>query len=153
MQLPERIVIYEQYAADSASMHYRVKDKINQKLDCNLLVVCMNHLVLCQEKRLQCLTLEGQRDREWVMEASIRYIKVVGGPPGREGLLLGLKNGQVWKIYLDNAFPVKLLETSSAVRCLDLSCSRRKLAVVDESNRCLVYDVLSDETLYQVKNK
>ncbi|PSN54470.1 Intraflagellar transport protein 122 [Blattella germanica] len=131
---------------------FRVKEKINQKLECNLLVVCTNHLVLCQEKRLQCLTFEGIKEREWVMESLIRYIKVVGGPPGREGLLLGLKNGQVWKIYLDNAFPVNLLKVTSAIRCLDLSASRKKLAVVDENNQCLVYDVQKKELLFQEPN-
>ena len=50
----------------------RVKEKINQKIECNLLVVCTNHLVLCQEKRLQCLNFRGAREREWIMESLIR---------------------------------------------------------------------------------
>ena len=95
MQLPDKIVVYELYSDDAADMHYRVKEKINKKFDCNLLVVCSQHIILCQEKRLQCLSFQGVTEREWVMESLIRYIKVIGGPPGREGLLVGLKNGQV----------------------------------------------------------
>lgn len=54
-----------------------------------------NEILWFQEKRLQCLNFVGNKEREWQMESLIRYIKVVGGPPSREGLLLGLKNGQV----------------------------------------------------------
>ena len=99
VQLTERIVVYELYqqsanSTQAANMHYRytkwhgkvlifclmaiffvtsrVKEKINQKIDCNLLVVCTNHLVLCQEKRLQCLNFHGVKEREWIMESLIR---------------------------------------------------------------------------------
>ncbi|KAJ8046678.1 hypothetical protein HOLleu_05441 [Holothuria leucospilota] len=152
VQLSDRIIIYELYSEDAADMHYRVKEKINQKFDCNLLVVCSQHIVLCQERRLTCYSLSGSKEREWVMEALIRYIKVIGGTSGREGLLVGLKNGQILKIFVDNPFPILILKQQTSVRCLDLNSSRKHLAVVDEHNTCLVYDVDTKELLFQEPN-
>ncbi|KFO59725.1 Intraflagellar transport protein 122, partial [Corvus brachyrhynchos] len=152
IQMPEKILIYELYSDDSADMYYRVKEKIIKKFECNLLVVCSNHIILCQEKRLQCLSFSGVKEREWLMESLIRYIKVIGGPPGREGLLVGLKNGQILKIFVDNALAIVLLKQSTAVRCLDMSASRNKLAVVDENDTCLVYDIHTKELLFQEPN-
>uniref|UniRef100_A0A8I5ZMU0 Intraflagellar transport protein 122 homolog n=1 Tax=Rattus norvegicus TaxID=10116 RepID=A0A8I5ZMU0_RAT len=152
IQLPEKILIYELYSDDSADMHYRVKEKIVKKFECNLLVVCADHIILCQEKRLQCLSFSGVREREWQMESLIRYIKVIGGPAGREGLLVGLKNGQILKIFVDNLFAIVLLKQATAVRCLDMSASRNKLAVVDENDTCLVYDIHTKELLFQEPN-
>jgi intraflagellar transport protein 122 len=72
---------------------------------------------LCsQEKRLQLYDFEGTLVREWVMESVIRYIKVAGGPPGKEGLLLGLTSGAVLRIFVDNAFPIPLIKHSSGIR-------------------------------------
>uniref|UniRef100_A0A8C0UG79 Intraflagellar transport protein 122 homolog n=1 Tax=Cyanistes caeruleus TaxID=156563 RepID=A0A8C0UG79_CYACU len=152
IQMPEKILIYELYSDDSADMYYRVKEKIIKKFECNLLVVCSDHIILCQEKRLQCLSFSGVKEREWLMESLIRYIKVIGGPPGREGLLVGLKNGQILKIFVDNALALVLLKQSTAVRCLDMSASRNKLAVVDENDTCLVYDIHTKELLFQEPN-
>uniref|UniRef100_A0A8I5KPB4 Intraflagellar transport protein 122 homolog n=1 Tax=Homo sapiens TaxID=9606 RepID=A0A8I5KPB4_HUMAN len=152
IQLPEKILIYELYSEDLSDMHYRVKEKIIKKFECNLLVVCANHIILCQEKRLQCLSFSGVKEREWQMESLIRYIKVIGGPPGREGLLVGLKNGQILKIFVDNLFAIVLLKQATAVRCLDMSASRKKLAVVDENDTCLVYDIDTKELLFQEPN-
>ncbi|XP_065543375.1 intraflagellar transport protein 122 homolog [Lathamus discolor] len=152
IQMPEKILIYELYSDDSSDTYYRVKEKIAKKFECNLLVVCSEHIILCQEKRLQCLSFRGIKEREWLMESLIRYIKVIGGPPGREGLLVGLKNGQILKIFVDNVFAIVLLKQSTAVRCLDMSASRNKLAVVDENDTCLVYDIHTKELLFQEPN-
>jgi len=152
VQLPDRISIYELYSDDSSDMHYRLKEKIIKKVECNLLVVCSENVILCQEKRLQCLSFDGIKEREWVMESLIRYIKVIGGPAGREGLLVGLKSGLILKIFVDNPFPVVLLKQQTSVRCLDLSSNRTKLAVVDENSTCLVYDLKSKELLFQEPN-
>lgn len=152
VQLPEVVTIYELVNDDPMDMHYRVRKRIHEKLECNLLVVTSLHVILCQERKLQLYTFDGLKEREWVLESVIRYIKVVGGPQGREGLLVGLKSGTVLKIFVDNPFPIQLIQQRTSIRCLDLSASRRKLAVVDENAMCLVYDLESKDLLFQEPN-
>lgn len=57
---------------------------------------------------------------------------------------------QVLKIFVDNPFPVEILKIKNAVRCLDLSEQRGKLAIVDENTTCLVFDLKTNELLFQV---
>jgi intraflagellar transport protein 122 len=102
-------------------MHYKARWKVQRTLECNLLVVTSMHIILCQEKKLQLYNFKGEKEREWVLESLIRYIKVVGGPQNREGLLVGLKNGLVLKLFIDNPFPIHLIKQKTSVRCLDLS--------------------------------
>ena len=67
--------------SDSDNTNSKLVHKIKKKIDCNLLVVCAENIILCQERRLQCLTMEGVKIREWVMDSMIRYIKVSGHDP------------------------------------------------------------------------
>uniref|UniRef100_A0A7S0VDQ0 Intraflagellar transport protein 122 homolog n=1 Tax=Polytomella parva TaxID=51329 RepID=A0A7S0VDQ0_9CHLO len=152
VQLPSKIIIYELADAADYDMHYQSATRIQQKLDCNLLVVTSAHVILCQEKKLQLYAFDGTKEREWVLESVIRYIKVVGGPPKREGLLVGLKNGLILKIFVDNPFPIQLVKHTASVRCLDLSMSRSKLAVVDENAKVLVYDLVTKEKVFEEAN-
>lgn len=152
VQLPERVVLYELNSAENQPMHYKCKEKIAKQFNCSLLVVCAQHLVLCQDKKLQSLDFNGELQREWIMDSFIRYIKVSGGPSGREGLMIGLKNGQVWRIFLDNSLPILVTTVLSSVRCLDLNSSRCKLAVVDDAGRMIVRDLITDTMLYQDSN-
>lgn len=129
VQLSDRIIIYELANDGSAAgggggsydMHYRVKERIQKDLPCSLLVVTSQHFILCQKQKLQQYDFTGRKEREWVLESLIRYIKVTGGARGREGLLVGLKDGSVWHIFINNPFPIPLIQQSSPIACLDIS--------------------------------
>ncbi|KAJ1546612.1 hypothetical protein HK096_004918, partial [Nowakowskiella sp. JEL0078] len=149
VQLPDRIIIYELFHDDASDMHYRIKEKLQKKLDCSLLVVTTSHIILCLERKLQMYNFGGIKEREWNLDAMIRYIKVTGGPPNKEGLLVGLKSGEILQIFINNHFPIPLVKQITSVRCLDLSLSRTKLAVVDDHNTLFVYDVPSKTLLFQ----
>lgn len=88
VQLPERVIIYEP-SGSSEGMHYRIREKLSQTLECNLLVITSNNLVLCLEKRLRSLSFAGAIEREWILDSPITYIKVAGGPAGKECLIAG----------------------------------------------------------------
>lgn len=153
VQLKKRVLVYELGEGDDGyDMQYRIKKRINNALECNMLVVTSEHVILCQETRLQLYSLDGTKEREWVLESVIRYIKLVGGPDGGEGLLVALKNGSVYKIYVDNPFPGLVLRHTSAVRSVDLSLNRQRLAMVDEHYGLHVVDLDTKDTVYQADN-
>lgn len=72
IQMPEKILIYELYSDDSADMYYRVKEKIIKKFECNLLVVCSDHIILCQVCALKaravlwCVQCSRQLSQLWL---------------------------------------------------------------------------------------
>ena len=139
VQLSDKIIVYDITVNDQNVMQYKEKERIRKKLDCSLLCVTASNLILCQDKRLTLYDFQGNKQREWAMDSAIRYIKVVGGLAEREALLVGLRNGLVAKIFVDNSFPTTLVKLNVPVRCLDLSATRSKLAVVDENNALQVY--------------
>jgi len=150
VQLPDRVHIYElTREEDPYDMHYRIKEKVYKALDCNHMAVTSRHLLLCQEKTLQLYTFDGVKEREWVLRSVIRFLKVTGGQPGRENITLGLKDGSVLGLMVDNAFPRELIKTNLAISCLDLDTYRKKLAVVDSSSRLLVFDLMTKQVLMQ----
>jgi intraflagellar transport protein 122 len=151
VQLPDRILIYEVGSEDAADMHYRLREKIVQSGECNLLAVTALHVLITVEQKLLLRNFAGRVEREWVFDSPVRCLRVIGGPAGAEGVLIGLKSGQVVKIFMNNPFPITLIKQAAPVIALDLSASRDKLAVVDADNRLLVYDLRSGELLFTVR--
>ncbi|EER08105.1 WD-repeat protein, putative [Perkinsus marinus ATCC 50983] len=149
VQLPQKVLVYEVPGDDPLDMRYQPVDKVRITLDCSLLVATAQHFILCHEKQLQLYSSAGVMEREWRLDSLIRYIKVFGGVPGSEGILAGLKNGHIVKIFINSAFPITVIKQTSPVRCLDFSCDRKKLAIVNESATLMVYDLETQKLLYQ----
>ena len=66
--------------------------------------------------------------------------------------MVGLKNGNIYKIFLDNAFPIMLIQQEVPIRCLDISPNKRKLAVVDDNSNLTVYDLVTKKQLFTEVN-
>ena len=89
------------------------------------------------------MSFTGILEREWVLDSQIRYVKTVSGPPKAESLLVGLFNGTVFKIFVDNAFPIPIVKQTTPIRVVDISADKQKIAVIDDYNSLFVYDIKS----------
>lgn len=86
--------------------------------------------------------------REWILEASITYVKVVSGPPKQESLLVGLANGVVVRIFIDNAFPIPITNQVSQIKLVDISADKTKIVLIDEHKSMFVFDTKSMAQLF-----
>lgn len=153
VQLSNKVCIYESNADEIMDMHFKARKEKMALTDqkCDLMTVTSAHILFCRSNILELYSFDGRRQRVWQMEAAVCYMKVEGGPDGREGILLGLVNGAVAKIYVDNPFPLELANIGVAIVRADLSLYRTKLATVDAKNVLSVTDLKSHESLFTIQ--
>ncbi len=136
------MIIYAVQPDDPFDMKYKAAKKITKKIDCDLLFCLMDHIIVSKGNKVQLFNFSGVIEREWILDDEVTFMKVMGGAPGREGVVLALKNGGILKLFADNAFPVKLVKPlTNAIMTLDISGDREKLAVVDEYDNMFVYNL------------
>jgi intraflagellar transport protein 122 len=85
------------------------------------------------------------------MDSPIRYLKLIGGPSNYEAVLIGLKNGGVYQVFVNNPFPQFLAKQTGVIYCVDMNIDRTKLAIIDDTLTLYVYDIRTKELIYQVK--
>lgn len=51
---------------------------------------------------------------------------------------------------MDNPFPVELMRLKNTIRCVDISLFKQKIATVDDTGICVIYDIQTKEILNQV---
>ena len=81
-------------------------------------MLASQNLLYSLDHKLIMLNFQGHVEREWVFSSDISTALLTGGAPRREHLLVGLANGQVHRVVLDNPFTVVLMEHSVAIRSL-----------------------------------
>ena len=68
--------------------------------DLNLILLASNHLIVCNENHIYLYPLRDDIalitnvERDWSFETDIRFLRVLGGAPKREGMLCGTKSGE-----------------------------------------------------------
>ncbi|KAL8448241.1 hypothetical protein Emag_004009 [Eimeria magna] len=170
VQLAQCIVILQALPASSQkSLEYRETHRLSGSVDCALMLLIAKAVLLCKGASLElrkfdagaslllpvnslALTSRNSSRRgahkAWTLRASIRYIRVIGGPPGEEALLVGLRSGEALYVYVHQELPVPLLQHSAGLICVDISAKRDKLVVVDEAKDLCVYCLDTKTTLY-----
>ena len=107
------------------------------------------NVVVCLGERLTSYTLNGVVSREWVLESHVKYMKILPGFIGSECLLVATESGAVFKIFLDSSFPIEIQKISSPIYLCDVSQFRRKLLIVDENQILSVFDIETNDLLFQ----
>ena len=148
----DSILIYSSNPHDFEDLEYQLIHTVHCKYDCNLLIVTNNHLIICTENKLEKLDFEGQKQSEWKFPVPIRYIKNISGAVNREGILVGLGNGEIYTVFIDKKYPILHYTHNGTIRCVDISPSKSKLSIVGEDRRIVIYDLQRNEILFQDTN-
>jgi intraflagellar transport protein 122 len=152
VHLPDRIHVYELTRhEDTFDLHYRIRDKISLRGAglCQHMGVLAEHVVVCRGSRVQLLDFQGRISREWRISSPARCLKVLGGPPAGEAILVGTESGLLLEIFANNAFPVELVRAAGPIVSCDVSLERLRASTVTASGLLQLHDLTSREVFFQ----
>ncbi|OEH76693.1 putative WD-repeat protein [Cyclospora cayetanensis] len=141
VQLKRCIVISKACQAALGTLEYREVHRLKGSFECSLLLLAAHSVVLCHGNTLKLYDLEGKAQRQWNLKAAVRYVRVLGGPPGAEALLVGLRNGEVLYVYVHQELPLPLLHHHTGIVCVDVSAERSRLAIIDENKELHIFEL------------
>lgn len=145
--LNDKIYVYELNQDDNTRVP---KFIIKWETEVNLILLTKNHLLICLDNRIISYELKSNTiEREWSFDSDIKYLRVLGGATNREALISGLKNGEIFLIYIDNQFPILLYQHDIPIRSLDVSCNRKKLAIVDENFDIFIVEISNKNIIWK----
>jgi len=145
--LNDKIYIYELNEEDNTRAPKYI---IKWDTEVNLILLTKHYLLICLDNRIISYELKTSTiEREWSFDSDIKYLRVIGGASGREALITGLKNGEIYMIYIDNQFPIILYHHDIPIRSLDVSCNRKKLAIVDENFDILIVEISTKNAIWK----
>uniref|UniRef100_A0A1I7UIF5 Intraflagellar transport protein 122 homolog n=2 Tax=Caenorhabditis tropicalis TaxID=1561998 RepID=A0A1I7UIF5_9PELO len=154
IQLSDRIQIYKQTSGVTKHerrnhLKYSLQDTIRKDMTFSLMVVTHGHLIVCNDEKLECYDFKGTKKRSWNMKSVVRYLRVLGGPAHRETLVLGTTDGGVYKVFVDNDYPILMDTRKTAIKCIDMNANRTVLASIEDTLVCKWSDIATGETLLQ----
>ena len=137
------------YVAAQEGLKYNPYKKITKKFDCDSMDILNSHVLFAKDNKIQVYNLVGEMERQWILDAKVTYLKSIGGPPKRQHALVGLSNGQVLKLFVDNSFPIQLYRTTVAVVKCEINVSKKKLAILDLNKNLIGFDLITQAQLFQ----
>ena len=151
VQLSDKVCVYESNAEEDMDMHFRARKErmtLSEK-KCDLMVVSSQHLLFTVGHVIELYTFAGRREKVWYMEAPVNFIRVDGGPEGREGVIFGLENGVVGKLFCDNPFSLTLNKRECQITSADSNLLRTMVASLDEEKKLEVVDLHTQSSLFK----
>lgn len=146
----DKVHIYKISSEDN-----KVKYYIQWESELSLMLLASNHLIICHDNHVYLFPLLNDVaiittvEREWSFETDVKYLRVLGGAPKREGVICGLRSGEIMILYLDNQFPVMIYTHEIGVRSLDINFSRNKLAIIDDNYDLTLVDLVTKSVIWR----
>lgn len=150
--MSDRVCMYESDPTDLSEIHFKItKEKLSLKSMENAytqMSLTSQNIIFCSRNVVESYTFSGKRQRVWTMDANITFMKVDGGPMGKESILIGLESGNLLKLFIDNPFPIELSKFSHPVIACDLNFDRSLVACIDSSKTLFVLNTKSQDILF-----